>query len=158
MLSSHSLSLLLFETIDIISKTFAHYGILLDHSIEEDMLVSGHQSEFRQVLINILTNSQEAIIRNDKDRKVYISLASKNNNDIILSIQDSGGGISDDVAQKIFDPYFSTKFESQSTGIGLYMSKMIIENTMNGTINISNKNGGLLVDIILPRVHENVNY
>jgi signal transduction histidine kinase len=65
-----------------------------------------------------------------------------NDNSIEISIADNGGGIPVDLVDKIFEPYFTTKFKSQGTGIGLYMSKMIVENSMHGILKVENIDGG----------------
>ncbi|MBI3874072.1 MAG: HAMP domain-containing histidine kinase [Arcobacter sp.] len=72
-----------------------------------------------------------------EEKKVLISLH-QNNDCIEIKIQDNGGGISDEIKEKIFDPYFTTKHKSQGTGLGLYMSKQIIGQYFNGTIEVKN--------------------
>lgn len=71
------------------------------------------------------------------------------NHKIYISILDNGGGIENENIEQIFEPYFTTKFKSQSVGIGLYMTKMIIEKNMKGELSVSNKNGGAELNIIL---------
>lgn len=103
-------------------------------------LASGYPNEFKQVILNILTNARDAIIKKKQNGGfkgeqtgiIKIELQSLNET-CVIRIIDNGGGISEEVEGKIFDPYFSTKGED-GTGIGLYMSKTIIEGSMFGKI------------------------
>ncbi len=72
-------------------------------------------------------------------QKVLFISTKHHNNCIKVIFLDNGGGIKDDIMEKIFEPYFTTKHQSQGTGIGLYMTKQIIEKQSNGTIEVSNK-------------------
>jgi signal transduction histidine kinase/PAS domain-containing protein len=100
----------------------------------------GMPSELSQVFLNILNNAKDAIVSNrPKNRNVHIRCEQKNNYNIIY-IQDNAGGISQDIIEKIFDPYFTTKHQAQGTGIGLYMSKDIVEKHMLGFITAKNMN------------------
>ena len=107
----------------------------------------GYQNEFKQVILNLLTNAMDAIVnRREKEKdinvgKIDIKL-NKIDKDIIIEISDNGGGIPSEIIQSIFDPYFTTKSEKKGTGIGLYMSKSIIENSMKGKISVQNKEEG----------------
>jgi len=110
---------------------------------DEAMKFFGYPNEFSQALLNILGNAKDALIehKDDSDRRINI-VAEKNNNVIIVSISDNAGGISQGIIDKIFDPYFTTKHSSQGTGLGLYMSKMIIEQNMSGKLSVHNENAG----------------
>jgi len=108
----------------------------------------GFKNEFEQVVLNILSNAKDAIL--DKNGSGAISICSKTkNNSVRISFLDTGGGISEDIIDKVFDPYFSTKEQGKGTGIGLYMSKIIIEEHMGGKLTVRNKNGGALFEITL---------
>jgi len=111
-----------------------------------DISIDGYENEFEQVIVNILTNANDAKIvkakENEFDAKVLINVK-KEENFIIISIWNNCGNVSKNVLDKMFEPYFTTKFEDQGTGIGLYMTKTIIEKNMNGMIDASNKEDGV---------------
>ncbi len=116
-----------------------------------ETLVSGFSSEFRQVLMNLVQNAKDALA--DKTGEKYIQIAVLALKDSVnISISDNGGGIPEDALNKIFDPYFTTKPQGKGTGIGLYMSKMIIEEHMKGKISASNSDEGAVFTIYLPKV------
>ncbi|MBF0593276.1 MAG: PAS domain S-box protein [Nitrospirae bacterium] len=119
-----------------------------------ELPVEGYPNEVKQVILNILSNSKDAIIvrRNTETIHGHIDIAfSKDgdSNDIIVSIRDNGGGIPKDVIGRIFEPYYTTK-GSEGTGIGLYMSKTIIETNMGGSLTARNIDGGAEFVITLP--------
>ncbi len=96
--------------------------------------VYGYQTEFLQVVVSLLNNAVEAIEkRNRKDGRVIIRIRREEER-VFIDIEDNGGGIDPAIREKIFDPYFSTKSELNGTGLGLYMSKVIIEKNMNGRL------------------------
>jgi signal transduction histidine kinase len=80
---------------------------------------------------------------------IHITL-SEDENSIIIEIEDNGGGIDSDIIDKIYEPYFTTKFASRGKGLGLYMSKMIIERHMFGTLSSKNKENGSIFIIKIP--------
>lgn len=117
----------------------------------QNILLHGFENELSQVFVNIIKNSIDAIVEHkDAVGTITVSVA-QNNKDIQISISDTGGGIPDDVINRVFEPYFTTKFKSDGTGIGLYMSKMIIENSMHGTLHVENTNDGAKFTINLPK-------
>eukprot|EP01156_Anaeramoeba_ignava_P017556 Anaeramoba_ignava/a8336_5.p2 GENE.a8336_5~~a8336_5.p2 ORF type:complete len:110 (-),score=2.84 a8336_5:590-919(-) len=103
-----------------------------------------------QVLINIISNAKDAIIINKiPNGKIMLEIENDKEN-VTIKIKDNGGGIPGKVIKKIYEPYFTTKFESKGTGIGLYMSKIIIEKNMKGSISVSNTKNGAEFKISLP--------
>jgi C4-dicarboxylate-specific signal transduction histidine kinase len=112
--------------------------------IEQDEAdIFGYSNEYAQVLLNILSNSKDVLVeKNITDPRIDISV-SRTDYHSVVTITDNGGGISPDVMPKIFDPYFTTKEKAQGTGIGLYMSKIIIEQNMGGSLTVRNVEGGV---------------
>jgi signal transduction histidine kinase len=118
-------------------------------NIDEDSEVLGYPREFSQAILNILSNAKDVLI----ERKVenpYIELSlRKGEKFAVIKIVDNGGGIREEEKERIFEPYYTTKHAKQGTGIGLYMSKVIIEENMHGYINASNTQNGALFTIKL---------
>lgn len=119
-------------------------------------LVRGYPGEFKQVIVNLIYNSVDAIVemleRKEIDRG-HISVRIQCNEDKVeVRVSDNGAGIAENVRQHIFEPYFTTKPEGKGTGIGLYMSKAIIENHMNGKIYSTNPDTGACFVVELPCV------
>jgi len=103
--------------------------------IKQDIQINSFYNELSHVFLNILSNSKDALcaISNKNDRIIKI-IVHKYKENIIINMIDNGGGIDEEIIPKIFEPYYTTKYKSAGTGIGLYMSKQIIEKHMNGTI------------------------
>jgi signal transduction histidine kinase len=110
---------------------------VIKSSLEINIL--GLENEFIQVILNIINNSIDAFEdKNDIEKYIFINIYKENSN-VILTIKDNAGGIKEEIIDRIFEPYFTTKHRSQGTGIGLYMSIEIIKKHMNGEIFVSNK-------------------
>jgi signal transduction histidine kinase len=128
-------------------------GQLLNHNIklhinnhhDNSILLYGYPNEFKQVLINLINNAKDAIVSNNpQNRSIDIDTYYDDiTNDVVVKVCDYAGGIPTDIINKIFEPYFTTKFKAQGTGLGLYMSKVIIEYNMQGKLYAQNINGGV---------------
>jgi PAS domain S-box-containing protein len=130
------------STLFLINDTFKNNRIRIEFIAKEDPEINGYPNEFAQVLLNILNNARDAFLEREVDNPgVTITLGSEGNR-CYLSVVDNAGGIPDEIITKIFDPYFSTKGPQQGTGIGLYMSKSIIEKSMGGRLSVRNLPGG----------------
>ena len=122
-------------------------SILLKTNLE-DITYKTYQNEILQIMMNLIKNSIDSLIKSQKSHKViYIELC-KDENKIILTVEDNGVGIKEEDRDRVFEPYFSTK--KGSMGLGLYMTKMIIEKHLNGTITYKNLKNGIKFSIILP--------
>ncbi|MDB2405669.1 HAMP domain-containing histidine kinase [Arcobacteraceae bacterium] len=125
------------NSINVVKEQIEHYGIEILHQ-GEDFIINGYESEFEQVILNFISNAKDAILLTDQKKgKIVISLK-----DHTVSISDNGGGISDDIKERIFEPYYTTKEQGKGIGMGLYISKMIIEDNMGGIIKVTNINDG----------------
>ena len=114
--------------------------IVTDFGCKDAILM--YQNELMQVILNILKNSEDNFKeKNIQNGKIEIT-TSKKDNIYIIEISDNGGGIPKDILPNIFDPYFSTKDEKNGTGLGLYMSKIIVEEHHGGKLSVSNRDGG----------------
>lgn len=127
----------------IINSSLKTSNIKVDISnIDENIKLFSYKNEFSQALLNIITNAKD-ILNLRKTQNGEIKIKAKEENDhIIISVEDNAGGIEEENIKKVFDPYFTTKHKSQGTGIGLYMTKMIVENNMDGSIEVSNSSEG----------------
>ena len=113
----------------------------------EDSQVLGYKNEYSQVILNVLSNAKDILIEREiKKPEINIEIKT-GDNFAIIKIQDNAGGVDESIIDKIFDPYFTTRHKTQGTGIGLYMSKNIIERNMSGFINVRNEAQGALFTI-----------
>lgn len=138
------------KTIFIVSSTLKNNNISFSTQFSnENIKVYGYGGELSQVILNILNNAKDILNEKNIEDKQIIIKTSKVDSKAILEIEDNAGGIPDDVLPKIFDPYFTTKHQSVGTGIGLYMSKDIIEKHHHGKISAKNTESGALFTIEL---------
>lgn len=133
------------NAINIINSTLKYHHIDIDVQIDSDYKIYGYKNEYSQAVVNIISNAKDILIDrkiNNPQIKIYVKKSIKP----ILYIEDNAGGIEKDVIKKIFDPYFTTKFD-YGTGIGLYMTKLIIEDKMDGLIKVKNAEEGAIFSI-----------
>ena len=136
------------DAIALMSSGFNHANIALRVNSDEETMLFGFPNEFSQVLLNLLSNSKEAILAHGVERgEVVIHIGTKEGKGVV-TLRDNGGGIPVELLDKVFEPYFSTK--QMGTGIGLYMSKMIIERNMEGTISVRNVEEGAEFTLTTP--------
>jgi signal transduction histidine kinase len=136
------------HAVSLVEAGLASQNITIQLEVDQDIMLTGFPNEYSQVLLNLLSNSREAI-KDSGALEGYITIRLYEfDGQGFVSVGDNGGGIADDVIDKVFEPYFSTK--QMGTGIGLYMSKMIIERSMNGTIEAHNIEGGAEFVVVTP--------
>lgn len=136
------------DAVILIKDALINQNIILNFEIKNDKKIKAYKREYSQVILNLLVNAKDALlIKNVKNGKITLTVSTKDNLSIV-QIQDNAGGINEDYLDLVFEPYFSTK-KSQGTGLGLYMSKMIIEKNMHGKITVENSNEGAVFKITL---------
>ncbi len=155
--NKHKISFLVATEIESVIKMLAprfdRYGIKIIANLDKNITITGIPSEFKQVVLNLLSNAIDAITahRGDKfDGEIQIDL-SENDDGVIFEIHDNGGGIPEGVIFRVFDDYFTTKGE-KGTGIGLSMSKMIIEESFFGSLGVKNEAAGAKFTIMIPKL------
>jgi len=133
----------------IVKPIFSSANIAIYYDEEQEFYTEGYPNELAQALLNILYNAKDAFVENNiQKREIHLSLKERNNH-IILSIADNAGGIPKEIMDEIFNPYFSTKKSMNGTGLGLYMSKMIIQTHMGGFLRVENNGKGATFTIEL---------
>ena len=137
----------------IIQSEFEYQNINIITDIKK-LHLNTYENELKQVILNILNNAKDAILlKKEKfSFEAYIKIESIiTDSEIIIKISNNGGEIEDEIMQRIFEPYFTTKFESAGTGIGLYMSKTIIETNMKAFLKVKNIKDGVEFSIIFKK-------
>ncbi len=130
------------NTLSLLEGSLQNPRINIEVIAKDDPVINGYRNEFGQVLLNIMINAREAIIEKGIGApRLTIKVFSEDDR-AIVTISDNAGGIPDGIIDKIFDPYFSTKGPQQGTGVGLFMSKTIIEKNMGGRITVRNTANG----------------
>ncbi len=138
------------STINIISGGLKAYNIRLDIIIQKNPTLIGYKNEYSQVLINIINNAKDILVQREiKNPYIKISIYEKKDN-IITTIEDNGGGIKVEPIDKIFEPFFTYQ-KINGSGLGLFMSKLIIQNNMNGKLEAKNSTDGAFFKITIPK-------
>jgi C4-dicarboxylate-specific signal transduction histidine kinase len=129
------------RAVQLVKASFENMQIKIVMHCNEVADTNGYPNEFSQVILNILINAKEALEAKKTASPLVTIKAGIEENRTVVTISDNAGGIPDEIIYNIFDPYFSTK-GPQGTGIGLYMSKNIIENNMSGRLSVRNSEVG----------------
>ncbi|MCK5536425.1 MAG: HAMP domain-containing histidine kinase, partial [Bacteroidales bacterium] len=136
----------------IIQLTLSNENIKLIEDLNCKDSFTTHTVELKQVILNLIKNAEEALLGNGvKDPTIKIVTYTEENN-YILEVRDNAGGVPKDIIDNIFDPYFSTKKNKDGSGLGLYMSKTIIEEHCEGTLSVSNDKNGAIFKIVLSKI------
>ena len=144
-----NLNELILTVLNIIKPVLEKESVNIIFLTKEQYICSGYKNSLGHAIVNIVNNAKDALIeKNINNKKITIQLYEKEDN-LIISIEDNAGGIPKDIINKIFDPYFSTKTEKNGTGLGLYMTNMIISEHMHSKIEVKNSDYGAIFNIIL---------
>ncbi|WP_373072788.1 PAS domain-containing protein [Sulfurimonas sp.] len=139
-----------FNVMKIIGKSLENNSINVVMEIDNTIELYTYSRELMQVIINLIKNAKDSLVEHNKENPTIKILTKKEKNIITISICDNGSGIDEKNKEKIFEPYFSTKDQKDATGLGLYMSKTIIERHLNGKISANNTEKGICFCIIIP--------
>jgi len=135
----------------IIYSSLLNNNITVDINIDDKIKLNTFVNEYQQVVLNIIKNAKDVLMEKEIEN-AYININAFEEEDfIVLTISDNGGGIVTKPKNKIFEPYFTTKSHADGTGIGLYMSKIIIDKNMNGKLKVTNTKNGAMFGIYIPK-------
>lgn len=136
------------QVLEIVGRQIFYAHINLDVACNDEYVtIYGYENEFKQVLLNIINNAKNKIITHKNGQNIKINIQAQDDQTQIR-ISDDGGFIDEDIIDFIFDPYFTTN--KHGTGLGLYMAKVIIEEKMNGKINVCNDLKDVVFNILVP--------
>ena len=142
------------DTLEVVGKSLANSNIEVVKNFDEHQQITTYSRELMQVFMNLINNAKEALVESGtKDGRIVIEIKNRED-EVVIKVSDNAGGMQPELLDRIFEPYFSTKHEKNGTGLGLYISKTIIEKHLNGTIRATNSDTGALFVIRLPYVLE----
>jgi signal transduction histidine kinase len=137
------------DALEIMEPIFERYAIRCTRVCNEKIALSTYPNEVLHALLNVLRNAQEAFVENRiEDRRIEIT-GLRQENFALIRIEDNAGGVPEEIRDKIFEPYFTTK-DQDGTGLGLYMTKQLIERHCGGTIRFETSENGTIFYIELP--------
>ncbi len=144
------------QSLELVYASLNFHHIQVRKEMSAKNRVYGFPNECSQAIMNILSNAKDVLVQRSIENPEILIRTYDKDNCGVLEIEDNAGGINLNIKDKIFDPYFTTKHQSQGTGIGLYMSKMIIEQNMDGTLEVYNSKKGAVFKISIPTIKHNV--
>lgn len=131
---------ILYKSILLIDSKIKNTGIEIINQNKLDLVINTYENELIQSIIKIIQNSIEALMKESvKDDKIILIYTYTQDNELYISIQDSGHGIDEEYLPKVFEPYFTTKHQSQGVGLGLYVTYQIVTEQLKGNITVTNK-------------------
>jgi C4-dicarboxylate-specific signal transduction histidine kinase len=148
--SKTTISQIVEGTLHIVEASIANKEIPIEKVIDCDTEFETFVNGIKQVLLNLIKNSEDTLLEKEIDEPKITIETECNKNHIFIRVKDNGGGVPEEIVDKIFDPYFSTKLNEDGTGLGLYMSKTIVEKHCKGLLSLKNIDSGAIFEIKLP--------
>jgi len=147
-----SLSSTIKKFLHLIENSTKAHDINIELDLDDTIKINGHENELVQCFMNLFNNSKDALEERKQENKKFFIKTFIVDDQVKIEVRDNAGGITSDIINKIFEPYFTTKHKSQGTGLGLHMTYNLIVDGMKGTINVQNdeKFSGALFTISLP--------
>jgi signal transduction histidine kinase len=146
---NYSLSSIIEDALSIATYSLTIHSIKVIKDLDTTLKVVTYKNELVQVLLNIIKNAENIMLKRGIKNPIISIRTYKKNYKTVIEILDNGGGVEDDNIEKIFEPYFSTKASQDSTGLGLYMSKLIVETSLKGELYLKNTTDGASFNIVL---------
>ena len=146
-----SISKVIDASLSLIEESLYNHSISAKKEIK-DFEIIGFENELVQVLLILITNAKDALVEKKIENPEIEIKTIIEKDEFVIKVIDNARGIDKKIINKIFDPYFTTKEEGKGTGIGLYMSKIIIENNMNGKLEVENSDKGAIFSIKLKEI------
>ncbi|MCF6200590.1 MAG: HAMP domain-containing histidine kinase [Hydrogenimonas sp.] len=142
------------ETIALQKPQLEARNVTIKTNLCDGIEVYGYKNEFKQVILNLISNARDAIEQKESKEgefagNIVIELKRADNGFAVVKISDNAGGVPKKIKNRIFEPYFTTKEEGKGTGLGLHMSKMIIEQKLDGTLRYVEGEEGAIFEIVL---------
>ena len=138
------------DALAIVGKSLENNGIRLILHICQETRIKTHAREMMHVFINIINNAKEVLLEKNKEDKKIVIDVKETPKCYSISICDNAGGVCPSIIEKIFEPYFTTKEQTNGTGLGLYMSKVIVEKHLLGSLGVYNMHDGACFEINVP--------
>jgi signal transduction histidine kinase len=127
--------------LSLVTPSVKSHNLKLEINIDNDFKICGLKNELNQCLLNLFNNAKDALSsKEDTSTKLIVITAKKSQDGCRIDVKDNAGGISESIISKIFEPYFTTKHQSQGTGLGLHMVYRMVVEGMHGTISVENCN------------------
>ncbi|MGJ0493737.1 PAS domain-containing sensor histidine kinase [Aliarcobacter cryaerophilus] len=140
------------EALKILNRVLEEENISIKFDIVKDLEIFGLKNELTQVLLNLINNSKDAFIQKNITKKEIVFKTYKKDDFIVFEYIDNAQGLNKELFDKIYEPYFTTKHQSSGTGLGLFICKIIIENSFEGEIMHENIENGLKFTLKFPKI------
>ena len=141
-----------FESLrSLMSAILSHYAIELRIDTREVETLYVYKNELLQVMVNLINNAKDAIVEHHVEKGVIELKASMQEGEIVIEVNDNGGGMDEASMSRLAEPYFSTKNEKNGTGLGLYMSRVIAQKHLGGRLEWANRNDGASFRLFIPK-------
>lgn len=138
------------SAVSLMEESINHHKLTVSVISEDHNEVYGYSNEMTHVIFNVLNNARDAIVQYEpEDRTIYVTMMQEDER-IEIQVKNKGTTIPPDILEHIFDPYFTTKEQSGGTGLGLFISRQIVEDRMNGELFVENQQDGVVCRIIIP--------
>lgn len=138
------------KVVAMLAATLSTKGINLVVENRDEVMISGFFNEYNQVLLNLINNAKDVLLERNCANPVITVTLYRDGDNALVTVSDNGGGIDETIIDKVFDPFFTTKGQGKGSGIGLYLSTIIITEHFGGTLTVANRDGGAQFTITTP--------